>query len=189
MHGSATRRRILKGTVGAATAVASVGFLSGAAAAHFPTQLDIDVRPETDDPYIDVGEHETVSVTVFPVEYLNGDGERERFDPTEEPVRYRFGSRFALEDGEGARPIDGGEPTTVETEDGERRDALRLEFPVDETGLEGGEEAVWLFWERDEDGNHGLSGTEAIRVFPSIPADDGLVELIRRLVCRPGFRR
>ncbi|MFC3957023.1 hypothetical protein [Halovivax cerinus] len=183
-HSSTTRRRLLTGTVGASAALTGVGLLSGVAAAHFPTQLDFDVQPDNEDDVIDVDEDETVPVAVYPVEYLDGDGERTQFDPTAEPVRYRFGSRFELADGGGTRPVDDGESVTVETDDGEERDALMLEFPVDGTGLEGGEEAVWLYWERDDSGNHGLSGVDPVRVYPSIPLDGDLLDFLRRFLCR-----
>ena len=97
-----TRWRYLKDTLGAAATVAAIPVLSGVAAAHFPLELDIDIQPENAENFIDVDEHESVSVAVHPSEFLDSDGERETFDPTDEPVRYRFGSRFVVQDGEGA---------------------------------------------------------------------------------------
>lgn len=100
------RRRFLKGTAGVAASLAAVPALSGVAAAHFPVGLDVDIQPGNEDNFIDLDEHDYVSVTVHSSEFLNSDGGRETFDPTERDVRYRFGSQSALDDGAGARPVD-----------------------------------------------------------------------------------
>lgn len=166
---SATRRRFLGGAVGAVASVAGVSALSGVAAAHFPTRLDVDVQPDNAENFLDLNAHETVSVVVHSTEFVNSDGERETFDPTNRDVRYRFGSRFALEDGAGARPMNGGEVTTVGEGDSSQ-EVLTLTFPVEETGFDGGEETGWLYWERDESGEHGYSGVDALRVYGSVPS-------------------
>lgn len=163
---SATRRRFLGGVVGTAASVAAVSALSGVAAAHFPTRLDVDVQPGNEENFLDLAAHESISVAVYPTEFVNSDGDRETFDPANEAVRYRFGSRFALEDGAGARPADGGEITTVGQGD-DSREALVLNFPVEQTGFDGGEETGWLYWERDESGSHGYSGVDTLRVYGS----------------------
>ncbi|WP_237560663.1 hypothetical protein [Halostella litorea] len=177
-----TRRRYLKGTLGAAATVAAIPALSGVAAAHFPLELDIDIQPENAENFIDVEEHECVSVAVYPSVFLNGDGERETFDPTNEPVRYRFGSRFTLQDGEGARPLDDGEVTQIETGHGDSQEALVLEFPVGDLGFDGEEETGWLYWERNEAGEHGYAGVDSVRVYGTEPSNRDLLDLLGRLL-------
>lgn len=179
------RRRFLKGTAGAAASVAAVPVLSGVAAAHFPVELDIDVQPENEDNVVDLDEHDQVSVRVNSSEFLNSDGERETFDPTEKDVRYRFGSRSALDDGEGARPINDGEVTTTTTEDGDQQkttEVLSLSFPVEETGLTNGDDTAWLYWEREESGGHGYSGVDTITVYGGKSSSKDLFELLRQLL-------
>ena len=177
-----TRRRYLKGTLGAAATVAAIPALSGVAAAHFPLELDIDIQPENAENFIDVDEHESVSVAVHPSEFLNGDGERETFDPTDEPVRYRFGSRFVVQDGEGARPLDDGEVTEIESHHGDSHEVLVLDFPVDDMGLDGEEETGWLYWERDDTGEHGYAGVDSVRVYGTETSNRELLNLLRQLV-------
>lgn len=162
--GSATRRRFLSGTLGAVASVATVSALSGVAAAHFPVRLDVEIQPGNEENFVDLNEHESISVVVHPTEFVNSDGDRETLDPTNEAVRYRFGSRVVLEDGAGARPADGGEVTTVGQGD-DSHEALALNFPVEETGFDGGEETGWLYWERDEAGEHGYAGVDTLRVY------------------------
>jgi len=175
-----TRRRVLKGTAGAATALVGLPAFSGVAAAHFPLELDIDIQPENADNYLDLDVHKTVSVAVKRTEFLNGGGERETFDPAEEASRYRFGSKNALERGDGARPVGDGERTTIGGGHGTETDALVLEFPVDDTGLDGGEEAAWLYWERDESGNHGYAGVDTVNVYGSSDVNRGLLRSLLR---------
>ncbi|WP_143423336.1 twin-arginine translocation signal domain-containing protein [Halegenticoccus soli] len=179
------RRRFLKGTAGVAASVAAIPALSGVAAAHFPVELDIDVQPENEDNFIDLNKHGQVSVMVHSSEFLNSDGERETFDPTERDVRYRFGSRSALDDGAGARPVDDGEVTTTTTEHGDQKqttEVLTLSFPVGETGLDSGDDTAWLYWERDESGEHGYSGVDTVSVYGGKPSFEDLLELLRRLL-------
>ena len=177
-----TRRRYLKGALGAAATVAAIPTLSGVAAAHFPLELDIDIQPENAENFIDVDEHESVSVAVHPSEFLNDDGERETFDPTDEPVRYRFGSRFVVQDGEGARPLDDGEVTEIESHHGDSHEVLVLDFPVDDMGLDGEEETGWLYWERDDTGEHGYAGVDSVRVYGTETSNRELLDLLRQLV-------
>ncbi|WP_206536593.1 hypothetical protein [Halorubrum tebenquichense] len=177
-----TRRRYLKGTLGAATTVAAIPALSGVAAAHFPLELDIDIQPNNAENFIDVDEHDSVSVAVHPSEFLNGDGERETFDPTDEPVRYRFGSRFVVQDGEGARPLADGEVTEIESSHGDSHEVLVLDFPVDDMGLDGEEETGWLYWERDDTGEHGYAGVDSVRVYGTETSNRESLDLLRQLV-------
>lgn len=179
---TATRRRVLKGALAVGAAATATPALSGVAAAHFPLRLDIDVQPQNADNFIDLSEHDTVSVAVLPTEFLNSDGERETFDPTEEAVRYRFGSNFTVRDGSGARPIDDGEVTEVGGGHGDSREALVLDFPVGETGLEGEEETAWLHWERDESGGHGFAGVDSVRVYGDPVTRRDLFERLERLL-------
>lgn len=182
---TATRRNYLRGAVGAAAAVAAIPALSSVAAAHFPLELDIDIQPQNAENFIDVDKHESVSVAVHPSVFLNGDGERETFDPTDEPVRYRFGSRFTLQDDEGARPLDDGEVTQVETGHGDSHEALVLEFPVGDMGFDGDEETGWLYWERDDSGEHGYAGVDSVRVYGTEPSNRALFDLLRQLLSGP----
>jgi hypothetical protein len=183
--GSPTRRHVLRATAGTAVAIVAVPAVSGVVAAHFPTELTIDIQPENADNYIDLDVHETVAVAVQRTEFINSDGERETFDPTEEAVRYRFGSKNALRNGDGARPVDEGEVITMGGHGhGNETEALLLEFPVDETGLDGGEEAAWLYWERDESGEHGYSGVDAVNVYGTDNPNRDLLEMIVRLLRR-----
>ncbi|WP_245545367.1 hypothetical protein [Halomicrobium katesii] len=187
-----TRRRYVKGTLGAAAAVAAIPSLSGVAAAHFPLELDIDIQPENAENFIDVDQHESVPVAVHRSEFLNGDDERETFDPTDEPVRYRFGSQSTVEDGGGARPEDDGVVREFEGHAGGSHEALVLTFPVDEMGFDGREETGLLYWERDESGEHGYSGTESVSIYGTEPTDQDLLDLLRRLLSQrtsyPGRR-
>lgn len=184
---SSTSRRRFLGTGAAALAAGVVGLpaLSGVAAAHFPAELDVDLQPENAENFVDLDDHDHATVLVTPSEFLS-DGERTTFDPTEEDVRYRFGSRRALDDGEGARPVDGGEvvETTHGHGDGETVEALQLRFPVADTGLEPGDDTAWLYWERDESGDHGYSGFDTVSVYGGRSARrmdllERLLELLR----------
>lgn len=175
-----TRRGLLKGTIGLAATVAAVPTLSGVAAAHFPLALDVDIQPGNAENFIDLAEHETVSVAVQPSEFLNSDGKRETFDPTDEPERYRFGSRFALRDGEGARPVDDGKVVEVEGRHEDEHEALVLDFPVNEMGFDGAEESGWLYWERDEAGEHGYAGFDSVRVYGSATSKRDILDLLRQ---------
>ncbi|WP_236035738.1 hypothetical protein [Haloarcula rubra] len=93
------------------------------------------------------------------------------------PVRYRFGSSFAVQNGEGARPVDTGAVTQVDGEE-----ALVLDFPVNETDLDGGEETAWLYWERDESGTHGYAGVDSVRAYGTPRSSRDLLELLRQLL-------
>jgi hypothetical protein len=183
--GTTTRRRLIRGACAAATA-AALPALTGVAAAHFPLQIDIDVQPENEDNFIDLEDHGSVRVAVHRTEFLNSDGEREVFDPTEKDVRYRFGSRSTLESGGGARPAGDGTVTGSggghgEDGDGEE-DTLVLEFPVGETGLEDGMETAWLFWEREESGEHGFAGVDTVSVYGEEVSNRDIAELLRSLL-------
>ncbi|MDS0220593.1 twin-arginine translocation signal domain-containing protein [Haloarcula sp. S1AR25-5A] len=177
-----SRRRFLKGTLGAAATAAAVPSLSGVAAAHFPTELSIDIQPENAENFIDLGDHDTVAVAVQQSEFVNSDGDSETFDPTERAIRYRFGSRLALEDGEGARPVDDGEVRQPEDSGEDSHESLVLQFPVEETGLDGGEETAWLYWERDESGDHGYAGFDSVRVYGGDPSGRTLIEQLQQVL-------
>jgi hypothetical protein len=86
------------------------------------------------------------------------------FDPEHRPIRYRFGAQSAVTAGEGARPTDD-ELTTIDTGHGDPRQALVLEFPVSELQLDGTEETLWLYWDRDYTSQHGLRGFDAVSVY------------------------
>ena len=177
-----TRRQLLKGALGAGVTAAAVPSLSGVAAAHFPIEIAIDIQPENAENFIDLSEHETVTVAVRQSEFVTNDGNSETFDPTERAVRYRFGSRLALEDGEGARPVDDGESREPDDDAADGQSSLVLTFPVDEMGFDGGEETAWLYWERDESGDHGYAGFDSVRVYRGHPRGNGLIEQLQRLL-------
>lgn len=185
------RRRFLTRTAGVAAGVAAIPVLSGVAAAHFPVELDIDVQPGNEENFVDLDDHDHVSVAVHPTEFLTSDGERATFDPTERDVRYRLGSRSALDDGEGARPVDDGAVTEATTGHGDHRqttERLTLTFPVEETGFDGGDDTVWLYWERDESGEHGLSGVDTVSVYGEGATPRDARGLLRQLLKLLGGR-
>lgn len=175
-----TRRGVLRDTVGVAATLASLPLVSGLAAAHFPHDLSIDVQPQDEDSALDLDDDETVTVAVHPSTYLDHD-ERATFDPAEAANRYRFGSNHTVADGEGARPEGDGELKEVEGHDG-THEALFLEFPLADAGFDGGEETAWLYWERDESGEHGLSGVDTVTVLGGETGDRALLGLLRRLL-------
>jgi hypothetical protein len=177
-----TRRQHLKTVAGVAATAVALPVISGSAAAHFPNKLDIDVQPDNADNVIDVEKHDSVEVAVHPVEYLNGDGEAETFDPTTEPVRYRFGSRSTVADGEGARSHGEGETREFTGHHGETHEALVLTFSVDEMGFDGGEETAWLYWERDEDGNHGYAGMDAVSIYGTTTMNQTLLRMLQQMI-------
>ncbi len=154
-----TRRRVLKTGAGALAAAGAVPLLSGSAAAHFPDQLEIDVRPDCEKNTLDPHSRGVVPVAVMPTEFTDENGETVRFDPTEEAVRYRFGEPAVVEDGGGARPAHDGHDGS--DTDG---DALVLHFPMEETGFDEDSTEGRLIWERDESGEHGYSGTDEVTV-------------------------
>lgn len=148
------RRRLLRaGTATAATAL-GITALGGQAAAHFPEDLEIDVKPGTD-----VAPITPDSRGVIPVAVL-ATGE---FDPTSEPVRYRFGAPDVVAAGGGARPLRGGRAIDADLNRDGRDDVLLL-FPTREAGFDGDESTARLEWERSEDGEHGFAGTAPIRI-------------------------
>jgi len=162
--GTTTRRGLLKSTAGVAATATAVTALSGGAAAHFPAKLDIDLQPHNAENFIDLDEHQSVSVAVFTTEFLDGDGKRVTFDPTQRPIRYRFGSQSAVTAGKGAEPTND-EVTEINTGHGDTKEALVLDFPVDEMQLDGTEETLWLYWDRDYTSEHGLRGFDSVNVY------------------------
>lgn len=146
------RRQFLRASAGVAVTGLGVAALSESAAAHFPSGLDIDVKPGSDDNPVNPD-----SGGVIPVAVLQTDD----FDPTSEDVRYRFGAPDVVADGGGARPAHSGH---VEDVDGDGRDDLVLHFPVAEAGFDGDESEARLEWERDETGAHGLSGMDIVTI-------------------------
>ncbi|MCU4801689.1 hypothetical protein OB920_15020 [Halobacteria archaeon HArc-gm2] len=146
------RRDVLRLGAGAAAAAVAVPALSGQAAAHFPDELSVDVKPHSDENLIAPKGHGFVPVAVR---------HTDAFDPTSEPVRYRFGAPDVVSDGGGARPVHDGYPLDV---DGDGRADLLLLFPTWHAGFDGDESEARLEWERDESGEHGLSGTDNVTV-------------------------
>ena len=178
------RRRFLGGAVGTASAAIALPAIVGVAAAHFPAELDIDIQPNNEDNYIDFNEHDHISVAVLPSTFLNSEGKREIFDPTKQSTKYRFGSRSALDDGEGAHPAGNGKVTKIHSGHGdsaEAVDAVALQFPIDSTGLDNGDDVAWLYWERDESGEHGYAGFDTVAVVGNPVAQD-LLDFFRDLL-------
>ncbi|WP_129116591.1 hypothetical protein [Halegenticoccus tardaugens] len=154
-----SRRRILRSGAGAVTAAIALPAIGGVAAAHFPEELDIDVRPRCDRNVIPAEGQPVVPVAIHYTEYTDENGETVVFDPTERAKRYRFGAPDTVEDGGGARPTDHIHVIDV---DDDGNDDLVLRFPIAETRFDGEETTAMLVWERDETGEHGLSGTDEI---------------------------
>ncbi|WP_248898247.1 hypothetical protein [Haloplanus halobius] len=149
---SIARRGFLRVSAGLAATGVGIASLSGNVAAHFPSDLAIDIKPGSDQNSINPN-----SKGVIPVAVLQTD----EFDPTSEDVRYRFGAPDVVGDGDGARPAHDGH---VEDVDGDGRDDLVLHFPTDKTGFDGDESEGRLEWERTESGEHGLSGTDTVTI-------------------------
>lgn len=156
-----TRRRILKTGVGAVATAGILPIVSGTAAAHFPDQLQIDIKPGCSRNNLDPERSGVVPVSVLVTEFTDENGETVRFDPTENDVRYRFGAPGVVEDGGGARPAHCGHAQN-ENEDGNT--ALLLHFPMEETGFDGDTTEGKLIWERDESGEHGYAGTDDVTI-------------------------
>lgn len=156
-----TRRRILKTGAGAVATAGILPVISGTAAAHFPDQLEIDIKPGCSKNNLDARSSGLVPVSVLVTEFTNENGETVRFDPTENDVRYRFGAPAEVEDGGGARSAHCGH---AQNEDGDGHTALVLHFPMEETGFDGDTTEGKLVWERDESGEHGYSGTDDVTI-------------------------
>lgn len=155
------RRQFLKTGLGAATAAVAVPALSGRAAAHFPTTLEIDIKPGCETNAINPSAEGVVPVAVYHTEFTDEDGESVVFDPTDRAVRYRFGAPDTVEQGDGARPAHEGH---VEDVDDDGHDDLVLHFPTQETGFADDDSTGTLLWERDESGEHGYSGTASVTI-------------------------
>lgn len=147
---TSTRRSILKTTGRAAVGVAGISVLAGSATAHFPDDLDVDVKPGSGQNTINPRSH-----GITPVAVLHSDA----FDPTSEAIRYRFGSPDVVADGGGATPV----RHQVRDADGDGTSDVVLQFRTDDGGFAHDDEEAVLRWHRDESGEHGLSGRDEIR--------------------------
>lgn len=156
-----TRRRILKTGVGAVATVGVLPLLSGSAAAHFPDQLEIDIKPNCDTNTLNPKSNGVIPVAVLPTEFTGEDGETVQFNPTENDVRYRFGAPDVVDDGGGARPAHNGHPQGNDRTDDT---SLLLHFPMEETGFDSDTTEGKLIWERDKSGEHGYSGTDEVTI-------------------------
>lgn len=150
MRSHHSRRTVLRTTAGLAASVAGLGAFTGAAAAHFPPGLEIDVRPGTEENPINPRSDGVTTVAVL---------HHDEFDPTSEDVRYRFGPPEAVANGGGAHPVG----HRVHDVNGDGRDDLLLQFRTAEAGFDRGDETAELRWDRDESREHGLSGTDEVR--------------------------
>lgn len=144
------RRGFLRVSTGLAATAVGIATFGGQVAGHFPPDLEIDIKPGSDDNRINPDSNGVIPVAVL---------QTDEFDPTSEGVRYRFGAPDVVDDGGGARPAHCGH---VEDVNGDGQDDLVLHFPTDETGFDGDESEGRLEWERTEDGQHGLSGTDTV---------------------------
>ncbi|SFS88243.1 hypothetical protein [Halostagnicola kamekurae] len=154
--GATTSRRTFgRIALGAAAGAVAVPTLTGQAAAHFESGLEIQIQPWCDKNEI---EYDDCGVVLVAVEATSS------FDPTDEPVRYRFGAPDVVRDGDGARPLNDGFECDVT---GDGTDDLVLKFPVEDTGFDGDESSGRLEWERDDSGEHGLSGTDSVTLVES----------------------
>ncbi|AHG01459.1 hypothetical protein HALLA_03460 (plasmid) [Halostagnicola larsenii XH-48] len=147
-----SRRQAIRVGTGVATAAVGIAAFGGQAAAHFPTDLEIAVRPNCDIARIDLENRTLIPVAVF---------QTDEFDPVNEPVQYRFGEPDTVSDGEGARPVDDGFSVDL---NGDGRTDLLMFFPTAETDLDGDDSEARLEWERTEDGRHGLAGTASVTI-------------------------
>lgn len=147
-----TRRTMLKTTAGVGFAASGLGLLTGSAAAHFPAELTVDVKPGSDDNPINPRSNGVISVAVL---------QTDAFDPTSEDVRYRFGAPEVVGNGGGSQPAHGGH---VEDVNGDGRKDLVLHFPINEAGFDGDESEGELRWDRDESREHGLSGRDSVTI-------------------------
>lgn len=147
----ATRRTVLRSSAGALAAATGLSVLAGSAAAHFPADLAVDVRPGSERNPINPRSRGVVPVAVLGTDV---------FDPTSEDVRYRFGAPDVVADGGGASQVH----HHAAALDGDGRDDLLLLFPMADTGFDGDESAAELRWDRDPNGEHGFSGRDAVTI-------------------------
>lgn len=151
------RRTFLKSGIGVATATIAIPGLSRRGSAHFPNELAMEVRPGCERNRINAKSRGVIPVAVYTTEFTDDNGETVVFDPTDRAVRYRFGSKDAVEQGDGARPAHGGHSEN-------ETDGCILHFPTQATGFDRGDKTATLLWERDETGNHGYSGTDSVTI-------------------------
>lgn len=145
-----TRRTVLKTAAALAGGGTALAAASGSAAAHFPADLEIDVRPGSEENPINPRSRGVTSVAVL---------RTDDFDPTSEPVRYRFGAPDVVAEGGGATPV----RHRVRDVDGDGRDDLVVQFGTAAAEFEHGDDEAELRWDRTEDREHGLSGRDTIR--------------------------
>lgn len=168
-----SRRSVLKMGLGVAVGSGMFGLVSQRAAAHFPDELAIDIKPGSDRNPIAMGCHGVVPVAVLRTTF-EVDGSTTVFDPTDRAVRYRFGAPATVENGDGARPIHGGHAEDREALRASSREAqpgdceghkvLVLHFPIEQTGFSKDSSVGKLLWERAENGEHGYAGTDQVTV-------------------------
>lgn len=140
------RRTVLK-AAGAATV--GLAAFAGTVAAHFPEDLAIDVDPGSEENRIKPRSGGVTNVAVLT---------NEAFDPLDADVRYEFGAREAVKDGDGAAPV----RRCVRDANGDGRDDLVLQFRTADCGFDGDESEALLRWYRNEERAHGLSGVDDV---------------------------
>ncbi|EJN59657.1 hypothetical protein [Halogranum rubrum] len=159
---SPTRRTALKGITGLLTTGGLVGTLTTTVGAHFPAELDVVVAPFDGDRPRSHPARGLVRVAVTNVDDV---------DATADPTRYRFGAPEVVGDGGGAEAV---RACRVHDVDGDGVDDLVLWFRLRETGFSDESTAGELRWDRDESGEHGLSGTVEVSFRQTPPADSGV---------------
>ncbi|SFL26571.1 hypothetical protein SAMN04487950_3124 [Halogranum rubrum] len=153
---------MLTGLFGLITAGGTLSTLSGTAVAHFPAELDVDVAPFVDSRPLPHPDRGFVRVAVTNVDDV---------DATSEASSYRFGAPEVVADGGGAEAV---RACRVRDVDGDGVDDLVLWFRLRETGFSDESTTGELRWDRDESGDHGLSGTAEVSFRQTPPADSGV---------------
>lgn len=108
-----------------------------------PENLAIDVDPGSEENRINPRSGGVANVAV-----LTNDA----FDPLDADVRYEFGAREAVEDGDGAAPV----RRCVRDANGDGRDDLVLQFRTADCGFDGDESEAELRWYRNEERTRSL---------------------------------
>lgn len=137
---------MLTGLLGLATAGGALSTLSGIAVAHFPAELDVDVAPFGDSRPLPHPDRGFVRVAVTNVDDV---------EATAEASSYRFGAPEAVADGGGAEAVRACRTRDVD-DDGDAD--LLLWFRLGEAAFTDESTTGELRWDRDESGEHGLSG-------------------------------
>ncbi len=124
-----SRRSVLKTGLGVAVGSITLPLVSRRAAAHFPDELAIDIKPGSDRNPIARNCRGVVPVAVCYTTF-ESEGETTVFDPTDRAVRYRFGAPETVENGGGARPVHDGHTEDSEEQRSSGSRAERDDVPL-----------------------------------------------------------